>query len=141
MSLYYTFDIILGIPFKKELLNNLLNRGQNLGFIYLDKQNFNLGTSKQISIEEAVNNIIDSKKNSEDNLSQSKSLIVQVENSYFTFAIYEKNNSFKIHIFPIGNIWKKVFNGESYVDISRYTKLLIDLCEDFPVIKICTETD
>ena len=143
MSIYYTCDIHLEASFNKEILMHLIKKGERMGFLYLARSNYSQSTdpSKVFTTDEAVEHIIIGRTTKKDDFNFAKSLEIKYEDTYFTLSFNEKNNAIYLHMFPIANIWKKTFENQKYFDFGRYTKILINLCEDFPITNICTEMD
>ena len=141
MSQYYTFDAFLSVRFEEKTITSLINKGKDLGFMYLDKASNEIGPLTKIPSQEAINILLTTKKDRGDNFFSSESLKIKYKDTFFTLWMYESNFSINIHILALGNIWKKTYGDEEYVDIGRDTQILIDLCEDFPIMQICTEIE
>lgn len=140
MSQYYTFDAFLSARFEEKTITSLINKGKDLGFMYLDPKIL-ADYMAQISPQEAINIILTTKKGHGDHFFSSESLTVFYQDTVFSLMFYESNFSLNVRVFPTANVWKETYKNEKYVDIGRYTQILIDLCKDFPIMKICTEID
>ena len=145
MNKQYQCKISIGDWFDKTYLLKVINKGQNLGFDYFDiKDSSNDGKNlSKLSPDEVL------KKIETDLMLKNEMTNVEPKDVLFdspagvvahyldTSFIITVEKGLHIVLTPI-NAWQKKFDdsdGER-IDVRRYIKLLVALCEDFPCFEI-----
>lgn len=142
MSVHSTCIICLEVDFNEENIKTLIKKGQEIGFMYLAKEKYEESkTINYFSVDQATHHIILARTSKKNDTNFPKSLEVNFQDTVFTLAFYEENTCLCVNLFPIDTVWKKNFKNDKYFDFGHYMTLLIDFCEDFPIMKISTETE
>jgi hypothetical protein len=133
MSLDYTIKIKLDALYSEENILKILKRGASKGFIYYDQitleQYLNVPV---VSPKQAAGKIINAyKAKLEPSVYASLGDIFSIH-----FWFYETDDEWlEFHISGAGII-KKNF----YIDFAYYIRFYLDLCDDFCVLELKTET-
>lgn len=130
----YGIAIKLDTNYKKESILKILERGKLKGFIYYDQINYEKYIDTPIinSIETA-NKIMAAYEKNIDGGPAVFSLLEGDTNA--TLWFYNREGVLEFFAGSLGCPKKKGF----YIDFAYYTKMFLDLVEDFPVLEIKTE--
>ena len=132
MSQIYSVYSIFDLSYSKQAVENILAKGQSLGFVYED--NF-----LKLKIGKAPLNLIEAVNFSL--LSEMPSIFVDYKDTNFSLTIRDVNPYTSITFMSFGEGWKKKYlnqSDEDY-DLHRYAKLMLDLIEDFKIIEFTAD--
>lgn len=144
MSKSYFIEISLKAVLDECCIYKLLERGQKLGFLYLDRRDYCdylPNVKEHLSIDQAVKNVLISHQFQSMDNDMPVGLAIFYQDIYFIIIIRPENENLKMILMPIMYDWTKTYENEEYFDFGRYTNLLINFCADFPILDIRTRTD
>ena len=128
MSQSYSVYSLIDVSYSKEVVENILVKGQALGFVYEDNfLKLKIGIAP-LNLTEAVNFTVSS---------ELPSIFVDYQDTNFSLLIYDGKPNTSIMFLSFGEGWKKKYvnqSDEGY-EMHRYAKLMLDLIEDFKIIE------
>ena len=128
MSQSYSVYSLIDVSYSKEVVENILVKGQALGFVYEDNfLKLKIGIAP-LNLTEAVNFTVSS---------ELPSIFVDYQDTNFSLLIYDGKPYTSIMFLSFGEGWKKKYvnqSDEGY-EMHRYAKLMLDLIEDFKIIE------
>lgn len=142
MSSLQNIDVTLWAPYTKNVLEMLVNRGAELGFVYYDSYIFMQGVSEEkkiLTTMEALHKILFHSSETEKN--SGAYVEVQFEEIRCLIRVYESDGgSTIVSMSNFAPGWKKSFFGNTYrFDFGRHIQLMIMLCEGFAIVKLEAE--
>ncbi len=140
--------------FNETSIMKIIEKGQKLGFRYLNQKNYtdqldslsvlnNKDVLKKIMAEELFKKTLKTNEKKSTDFLLPSNIVVHYENTFFSLAFTQEDiNGLYIELLPLKNFWfiKNDTSSVEYIDIGRYLKLLIQLCEDFPCDDIRAST-
>lgn len=138
MSRDYTIEIILDEPTTEETIRKILLRGEKYHIEYIDQSTSEslTTTKKRLSLEKAVQEISLGLKDPED-IENLPVIAMKIDDSYCLLVFGKPDVYTTISLGIYGNIWMKN-SGQKNIDFDRYIRLLLDLCQDFPIVELKT---
>ena len=143
MSKIHFIDTIFKEKFSEKNIDRILRKGLDLGFVYfkniLDED---FVPNEIICLDKALNKILSYKRPITNVISDENSIIeTRFKDTHFSLDIGQSEEGLlKVSIFDFTNAWKKEFwnHQERYcaLDVERYLRLLLKLCEDFTIINL-----
>jgi hypothetical protein len=136
MKTQHFIKIELNINASKERIIHLLDRAQELGFIFFDNVPLLKGVQAPIIDSRTAYQKLIRRGINEDN--DEEHILMKFEDTYFNFYCSpDTNNLLTFCITEIVNIWKKEYLEFSYeylsIDLSRYIEILLKMSDDFVV--------
>lgn len=140
MSISYSISIELDANCSNQNISLIFKRGSELGFIYYAKslEAFDGYHSIAATCIEASEFIF---KNFERGVYDDGEnyFMTKFQDTDFLLTLYPKNNNLRVSFVDIGEPWTRVIDYESQtIDFARYSRLLLDLCKDFSILKLDT---
>lgn len=130
MSKIYFLDVIIDVQFQ-VLVSTVLERGSKEGFIYFLNET-------SANIEQVTYKLIN--PTAEDIDDGGPKVRVVYLDTMFVLWIKSMGNATRVNIDCSIGSWKKEFqskfDSEMYLDFARYIRLILKLCEPFPIISI-----
>ena len=140
MSTQYFIDLKLNASYNEETIGHILQHGEMLGFSYYDASK-GIGTDSIIpSAKDATKIFI---KSIEDKYEDGSILRVKVDDNTYAFLNFYKSEEgwFTVSLGGFGSPKRKDFEGSVYhIDFDHYIRLALDLCKDFAIVELKTET-
>ncbi len=141
MSAMHSIEILLDAEYNINNLITLLERGTKMELSYRDAhseihgENYNFLESKL-----AAKRLINSTP--EINNLGGPRLHIKYLDTQFDLAIYKsEKNLLELYISGFSWKWMKEFStDEHHFDYARYSRLILDMCDDFTVLKFDIET-
>ncbi len=140
MSIQHAVSVILNGHYKKENIQNILQKGISKGFIYYDHI---LGEryeeSPVLDAERAAEKVIKALKEDTDG---GPSVYTHFDdNNGFLFFYKFEDQLIEFRIGSFGSPIRKDFKDNVYsIDFDHYIRMVLDLCKDFAIIKLETES-
>lgn len=136
MSILYSISITLDAEYNNITIRNILEKGRAKGFIYydniLDQYNDNPST---IQPEDAAHKLIQAQELSLE-LGPRILTILDQDGDNASIWFYKKDNyTIEVDISAFGCPRRKGM----FLDFAYYIRMLLDLCEDFPVMELKTD--
>lgn len=146
MSAEHSLSAIINVEFSLETVYQILNRGQDLGFIYYDKAIDKGIDAPLLSAKAATDRLL---RTTYQNINFNHLFVLTtIEDTRFSLQIAQsENNLTQVSFDYFSNPWQRAFfytTGKNFVpdfDYSRYTRLLLKLCEDFSLKELLVEAD
>lgn len=134
MSIVYSIEVKLDVSYSKDIVCKILAKGKNKGFIYYDKIiNQDIDNPLPILPEEAAVKLIQAQELLLDLGPRVLTILGGDDNASLWFY---KNDDGTINI-DMGAFGCPRKKG-NYIDFSYYIRMMLDLCDDFPIIELKT---
>jgi hypothetical protein len=141
MSLSYSVEALLDCRIDESTLNKIFRNCERLGFIFYD---YELGKSYEeapILYQNKALRVALERMN-EDYINGA-AWYGLIEGHSMHFWFYQKETHMEVHIGSFGNIRKNAFQypqNEHAIDFGWYIKLMVDICENFKILELHTDT-
>lgn len=135
MSKHYIISAMLDVGKNSESIEKILNKGHNQGWIYFKfiPDIWNIGFEKPLTAKQAAVSIF------EKNKYDLYCLTVQIKDTYATLHYLPDYPSLVLMIGELSDNWSRKFDGVDEIDIPRYTKVFVELIEDFQILELEVE--
>jgi hypothetical protein len=140
MSISYSISVELDANCSHQNISFIFKRGSELGFIYYVKSPepsdgyHSISASDQAAAEFIFKKIEHGTYDDGENYFMTK-----FQDTDFLLTLYPKNNNLRVSFVDIGEPWMRVIDYKSRtIDFARYSRLILDLCKDFSILKLET---
>jgi hypothetical protein len=141
MSLSYSVEVLLDCRINENTLNEIFKNCERLGFIFYD---YELGKSYEeapvLSHNKALKIVFERMNEAYINGAAWYGVI---EGHAMHFWFYQKESHMEVQIGTFSNIRTSTFlypKDEHAIDFGWYIKLLVDICRNFKIIELHTDT-
>lgn len=139
MSIFYSVDLTVNVPYNEIIITKILHRGVDLGFIYYG---WNKAPSPIILTSQQATAFLLTILTGDENDPSDVYLTVVLNDTNFLMRIDPVDNNTRISIFSFGQPWQRPIDFDAYtIDFARYIMLLLDLCKDYPILELTTARD
>jgi hypothetical protein len=138
MSAIYEIAIKINAKFNYDTVMRIVQEGANRGFVYFEEESL---PGKIIDYTLVVNRFLSYSSSQQDD--ESVLIFTKYEDTYFYLKIVADNEKTRVSIGGFADAWAKVFSNSDkrfYFDFVRYIRVMLAVCNGFPIAALETYT-
>lgn len=139
MSRLYSIDVIIGTSFNLKMIEHVLEKGVNYGFIYYESI---YSTEKIITPGQAALKLYSIAQGAD--YDEESCIFTNYQDTFFILILSNDMGNLSVHMGNFSYKWENVFSNSDmgyFFDFARYIRLLLAVCKDFPIVSIETAID
>lgn len=138
MSIQHFVNIKVNAIYAKENIRAILENGSKKGMKYKDDSS---GQHVNLGVDQAADTIINAFESNAE-YGPLVSVIIEENDCAAILSFYKSDEGYlEMHFGGFGSPIRKDFNGNMrFIDFDHYIRMALDLCKDFAIVKLETES-
>jgi hypothetical protein len=139
MGIKHSIEISLFAQYNQANITTILQKGMDLGLVYYDHVAAeNYEDSPVLNASQAALKVAHALK---EKIEEGPAVFAKIEETYGFLFFYNENGQISFSFGTFGSPIKKDFkDGFYYIDLDHYIRMALDMCKDFAILKLETDS-